>query len=136
MFFLYLRKWNFLAPRLRMFLYFLKKSFSYFLGNGTFNKKFLYFMRELYAWKMTKMWLWKKHLYLGKWSFLARSLKNSYLFLIRNCFIFQEGTCKAWKTKIYYACLIKIYIFNFIHQNFFRQNILFQNQQKKFLCRQ
>ena len=34
--FLHFGKFNFLAPRLKAFLYFLKKSFSYISGNGTF----------------------------------------------------------------------------------------------------
>ena len=33
---LYFGKWNFLTPRLKIFFYFLKKSFSYILENRTF----------------------------------------------------------------------------------------------------
>ena len=36
MFFLYFGKLNFLAQRLKTFLYFLKKGFSYIFGKGTF----------------------------------------------------------------------------------------------------
>ena len=36
---LYFRKWNFLALRLKDFLYFLKKSFSYIAGNRTFCER-------------------------------------------------------------------------------------------------
>ena len=36
---LHFAKWNFLAKRLKTFLYFLKKSFSYILGHGTFFRK-------------------------------------------------------------------------------------------------
>ena len=38
-------------------------------------------------------------LYFGKQNFLAPSLKNSYIFSKKNFLIYQEGTCKARKTK-------------------------------------
>ena len=59
-FFLYFGKWNFLASTLKIFLYFLKKSFSYILGNETF----LYFLKK------------SVFLYFAKWNFLALRLEN------------------------------------------------------------
>ena len=35
----------------------------------------------------------------GKWNFLATNLKNSYIFSKKKFLLFQEGTCKARKTK-------------------------------------
>ena len=49
-----------------------------------------------------KKTLRKNFLYFGKWSFLAPSLKNSYLFIF-----FQEGICNVQKTKISYISLKK-----------------------------
>ena len=49
-----------------------------------------------------KKTLRKNFLYFGKWSFLAPSLKNSYLFIF-----FQEGICNIRKTKISYISLKK-----------------------------
>ena len=110
--FLYFGKWNFVALILRDSLYFLKrKLFLYFgkrkpekipyiSGNGTF----LYFRKRKpqktsggnlpSSKNEKKKTLCKSLLHFRKWSFLASTLKN---FLI-----FQEVTCKSWKSKIIY----------------------------------
>ena len=104
--FLYFGKWNFLALRLKTFLYFLKKKFFLYFGKWNFLapslRNFLYFRRELFGLKKFKKTLWKNFLYFRKWNFLAPSLKNSYIFSKKSFFIFQERTCKAWKTRISY----------------------------------
>ena len=82
--FLYFWKWNFLAPRLKILLYFPKKSFSYMSRNRLYFttlasnfpwEKFLIFFLE-------KRSLWKSLLYFGKWNFLVSSLRN-FLYLRR-----------------------------------------------------
>ena len=76
----------------KKFLIFQGTELSYISGNGSPKK-----LQEVTsrAQKMKKKkTLWKIHLHFRKWSFLASTLKN---FLI-----FQEITCKSWKSKIIY----------------------------------
>ena len=65
--FLYFGKWNLLAPRLKTFLCFRKKTL-------TFWKK------ELSKLKRLKKPLWINFLYFKKWSFPVSRSKNSYIF--------------------------------------------------------
>ena len=64
-------------------------------------KKLLIFQeRNFQAQKIKKNPPQKTFLYFEKWNFPVTSLKKS----LKNFFlIFQEGTCKAQKTKISYA---------------------------------
>ena len=75
--FLYFRKWNFLASRLKNFFYFLGKSFSYILGKTTFlfflMKKFFLIIWEI---KFSYIFSNRFFLYYGKWNFQALGLKN------------------------------------------------------------
>ena len=45
--------------------------------------------------------LWQKLLYFQKWNMLAQSLKNSDIFSKNVFLMFQEGTCKALKSKVF-----------------------------------
>ena len=106
-FFLYIGKQNFLALRVKAFLYFPQKRFSYISGNGTFRprKNFLHFRKwnflaSYFSYiserffpnsKNKKNTLWKHFLYFGKWNVSFWSLKVILKF--------QERTCKALKNK-------------------------------------
>ena len=46
------------------------------------------------------------YLYFRKWNFLAPNLNNSY---IKKALIFPGETCKAWKIKISYICLKRVF---------------------------
>ena len=67
---LYFREWNFLSLRLKDFLYFLKKIFSYIFGNNIFKKTFYILGGNFLNSKNEK-----KHsnffLYFRNWNFLA-----------------------------------------------------------------
>ena len=101
--FLYFGKWNFLAPRLKIFWYFPKKSFSYMSRNRlyftTLASKFS--LRKIsYIFSGNKIALKKFIIF---WEMELSGLK------LKKFLIFKEGTCKAWKTKISYISLKKFF---------------------------
>ena len=78
---LYFGKWNFLALRLKKFLYFPEKSVSYISGNGTFLKIISYISGGNFpSSKNLKNPLLKSFLCFGKCNFLVPSLKNFLYF--------------------------------------------------------
>ena len=81
---LYFRKWNFLALRLRDFLYFLKKSFSYIAGNRTFCE------RTFTTGKKKKSPPRKSFLHFGIQNFPVSSLKSFLYFGKCNSLIFSR----------------------------------------------
>ena len=87
---LYFGELNFLAPRLKVFSYSSKNFFSSISGVN------------LQSLEIEKNIIFKKKkffLYFEKWNSLAPSLKNTYIYSKKALLIFQEGTCKAKKTK-------------------------------------
>ena len=93
---------------------FSKERFSYIWGNETFlyfrkRKKCCYISGSNFpSSKSKKNPLIKSFLYLGKWNFLASSLK---IFLI-----FQEATWKAWKSKISHFLFVERELFKHKHK--------------------
>ena len=90
---LYFRKWNFLAPRLKI---------SEGNSPSSENKK-----------NHSK----KNFLYFWKWKFLALRLKSS--FLKRVLIIFEKGTWKVSRRRIFYIFTFNKLSFNFLRWNFF-----------------
>ena len=90
MFSLYFGELNFLAPRLKVFSYSSKKFFSSISGvtlqSLKIEKTIIFFKKKFF-------------LYFEKWNSLAPSLKNTYIYSKKAFLMFQEGTCKAKKTK-------------------------------------
>ena len=90
-FFLYFGKWNFPTLVLKSFFYFLKKNFSYILGNETLWKISYISGGNFLSSKNKKEPTLKKYL-----KFREMELSS---YMIRDFLIFQEGTCKTWKTN-------------------------------------
>ena len=130
---LYFRKWNFQALRLKKYLIFSEKSFSYISGNRTFQemelssskiKLFLYFCiwnflasyfsyipgRNFPSSKSKKKTLWKSLLYFRKTNFIAPSLT---IF-----FIFQEERPKHQNSKFLILFQKKLWINFSVNWNF------------------
>ena len=80
-------KWNFLALRLKKFLYFLKKSFSYISG------------RNFSSSKNKKQPPWKKFLHFGKWNFLALRLK-AFLYFKGELAKLKNNNFLYWSKKV------------------------------------
>ena len=101
-FFLYFRKWNFLALIFKKSLYSLQR------------KLFLFF------------WKWNSALFTPSFKNKRNPPQKTEAKL---SYILENGTYNAWNFIIFSQK--KKIIFNFLHQSF-----LYQNYQKKFLCRQ
>ena len=88
--FLHFGKWNFLEIEFSSYI-FSKKLFLYF-KKWKFSKKLIIFQEGTFGARKIK----KTH----SENFLAPILKNFYTFPKNKNLIFQEGTCKVWKTNI------------------------------------